>query len=90
MLEKTGLTETEVVTEVERYLVAPAQACAYKVGVIKILELRERARRELGQAFDIRDFHDTVLKNGSMPLSVLENVVDQYIAAASKSSEGSQ
>jgi len=81
MLEKTGLPETEVVTEIERYLVTPGKACAYKVGVIKILQLRERARRELGEAFDIKDFHDVLLQNGSMPLDVLEQIVDDYIAA---------
>lgn len=79
MLEKTGLPETEVVTEVERYIVMPAQACAYKVGMIKILELRNRAQRELGDAYDIRGFHDVMLKNGSVPLDILERIVDDYI-----------
>ena len=53
----------------------PSQACAYKVGMLKILELRERAKRQLGTKFDLRDFHDTVLKNGAMPLETLEQVV---------------
>lgn len=80
MLEKTGLPETEVITEVERYMVLPGRACAYKVGMIKILELRNRAQHELGDAYDIRDFHDALLKNGSVPLHILERIVDDYIA----------
>jgi uncharacterized protein (DUF885 family) len=80
MVANTGMPEGEVVTEIERYLVMPGQALAYKVGMLKILELRERAKTSLGAKFDIREFHDAVLTNGSMPLSVLENVVDAYIA----------
>jgi uncharacterized protein (DUF885 family) len=80
MVANTGMPEGEVVTEIERYLVMPGQALAYKVGMLKILELRERAKNSLGAKFDIREFHDAVLTNGSMPLSVLENVVDAYIA----------
>lgn len=67
--------------EVERYLVMPGQACAYKLGELKIVELRERAQAELGSAFDIREFHNIILTNGSMPLTVLENQVDRYIEA---------
>jgi len=81
MLEKTGMPESEVVAEIERYMVQPGQACAYKVGLIKILELRERVRRELDEIFDIRDFHDVLLKNGSVPLDILERIVDDYIAS---------
>jgi uncharacterized protein (DUF885 family) len=80
MMANTGMPEGEVVTEIERYLVMPGQALAYKVGMLKILELRERAKTALGAKFDIREFHDAVLTNGSMPLSVLENVIDAYIA----------
>lgn len=76
----TGLAASDVEAEVERYIVMPGQACAYKTGMLKILELRQRAQRELGPAFDLRDFHDAVLKNGAMPLSVLERVVNEYIA----------
>lgn len=81
MLEHTGMGEDEVTAEIERYLVNPGQALAYKVGMLKILELREKARTELGDRFDIREFHDQVLKNGSMPLSILERVVGDYIAS---------
>jgi uncharacterized protein (DUF885 family) len=81
MSEHTGMGEDEVISDIERYLVNPGQALAYKVGMLKILELRERARTELGDKFNIREFHDQVLKNGSMPMSILERVIDEYIAA---------
>lgn len=80
MVANTGMAEAAVVTEIERYLVAPGQALAYKTGMLKILELRERAKAALGAKFDIREFHDEVLKNGAMPLAVLERVIDAYIA----------
>jgi len=80
MVEKTGMTETEVTTEIERYLVMPGQALAYKAGMLKILELREKAREKLGGAFDIRQFHNMVLTNGALPLAVLEQQVDSWIA----------
>jgi uncharacterized protein (DUF885 family) len=80
MLEKTGMSETDVVAEIERYLVMPGQALAYKVGMNKILELRERAKTELGPKFDIKAFHDVVLTGGSMPMALLEQRVDAWIA----------
>ncbi|MEP6809100.1 MAG: DUF885 domain-containing protein, partial [Chthoniobacterales bacterium] len=80
MLEHTGMGEKEVTSEIERYIVAPGQACAYKVGMLKIQELRKRAQTELGDKFDQRDFHDVVLKNGALPLEVLEQQVNEYIA----------
>lgn len=76
--------EAETVTEIERYIVDPGQALAYKVGMLKILELRERARNALGNRFDIREFHDQVLLNGALPLAVLERVIDDYIATRRK------
>lgn len=82
MLEKTGLPEADVVAEVERYLVMPGQALAYQMGMLKILELRERARSALGDKFSYGGFHDAILKNGALPLSLLEQVVDRYIARA--------
>jgi uncharacterized protein (DUF885 family) len=82
MLANTGMAESDVVAEIERYFVLPGQATAYKVGMMKILELRELARSELGDRFDIREFHNVVLTNGSMPLNTLEVLVRQYIEQA--------
>jgi len=79
MKDITGMSDTEVVTEIERYIVWPGQACSYKVGMLKILELRERAKKELGDKFDIRDFHSAVLDHGEPPLFIVENFVDQMI-----------
>ena len=77
----TGMALSDVTGEVERYIVMPGQACAYKVGMLKILELRERAKAQLGPRFDLRDFHYTVLQNGALPLEILEQGVNEYIAA---------
>jgi len=79
MRDKTGMGEKEVKSEIERYIVAPGQACAYKVGMLKIQELRSRAQQELGNKFDQREFHETLLKNGSLPLEILEEQVNDYI-----------
>lgn len=69
-----------IVAEVRRYLVLPGQATSYKIGMLKIMELRERAEDTLGQDFDIREFHDVVLGGGSLPLAILEQRVDNYLA----------
>ena len=79
MLDNTGMAESDVTSEIERYVVIPGQATAYKVGMMKILELRQKAMNRLGDRFDIRDFHDVVLKNGAVPLQILERLVDEYI-----------
>ena len=79
MRDKTGMGEKEVTAEIERYIVNPGQACAYKVGMLKIQELRTRAQTELGSKFDQREFHDVVLKNGALPLEILEEQVTAYI-----------
>jgi uncharacterized protein (DUF885 family) len=83
MLEKTGLPERDVVTEVERYIVAPGQACSYAIGYLKILALRQKTELVLGKNFNIKEFHDVVINNGSLPLFLLERVVDDYIDRAS-------
>jgi uncharacterized protein (DUF885 family) len=80
MLEKTGMAESDVTAEIERYFVAPGQALAYKTGMLKILELRERAKATLGPRFKLSEFHDEVLKHGSLPLSLLERVVNVWVA----------
>ncbi|WP_448551046.1 DUF885 domain-containing protein [Thalassotalea montiporae] len=79
MKANTGMAQSDVVSEIERYIVMPGQATAYKVGMMKILELREQAKEVLGDRFDLRDFHDVVLKNGAVPLDILERLVQQYI-----------
>ena len=65
----------------QRYFVMPGQATAYKIGMLKILELREKAKTELGEKFDIREFHDLVLGGGAVPLSTLELMVNDWIAS---------
>lgn len=81
MLANNPMTPEDATKEVERYIDHPGQALSYKIGMIRILELRERARNALGARFDIRDFHDVVLKNGAVALPILEELVDDYIAA---------
>ncbi len=76
----TSNSERDVFTETNRYIVWPGQACSYKVGMLKILELRERAKKELGPKFDLRAYHDLVLKNGALPLDLLEDNVNSWIA----------
>jgi len=80
MMENTGMSETDVTAEIERYFVSPGQALAYKAGMLKILELREKAKQALGADFTLGEFHDVVLTHGSLPLSLLERVVDDWIA----------
>ena len=80
MIANTGMAESDVIAEIERYFVMPGQATAYKVGMMKILDLRERAQSELGDKFDLRQFHNVLLTNGSVPLTILEELVNQYIA----------
>jgi uncharacterized protein (DUF885 family) len=82
MLANTGMAESDVVAEIERYIVMPGQATAYKVGMMKILDLRRKAMDALGDRFDLGEFHDVVLKNGAVPLDILERIVDDYIETA--------
>jgi uncharacterized protein (DUF885 family) len=77
--QNTPNSEGECVDAINRYIVMPSQATAYKIGMLKILELREKAKHELGTKFDIRQFHDVVLTNGALPLDVLEDLVNRWI-----------
>lgn len=81
MLANTAASATEVSREIDRYITWPAQALSYKIGELKIRELRARAEAELGSSFDIRRFHDTVVGNGSLPIAVLEETVADWISA---------
>ncbi|AWB67764.1 DUF885 domain-containing protein [Saccharobesus litoralis] len=78
-LANTPNAESDAIKMVERHIVMPSQATAYKIGMMKILELRESAKAKLGQKFDIRAFHDVVLKNGAIPLDELEKQVDNWV-----------
>jgi uncharacterized protein (DUF885 family) len=79
MLNNTGMAESDVTSEIERYIVLPGQATAYKVGMMKILEVRAKAQKALGDKFSLGEFHDVILKNGAVPLDIMERLVDQYI-----------
>ena len=78
-LDNSAITEAQARSEVRRYMVLPGQATSYKVGMLKIQELRRKAEEALGDKFDIRGFHDTILGGGAVPLNVLERMVDQWI-----------
>jgi uncharacterized protein (DUF885 family) len=79
LIKNTSNTQTDCTDSINRYIVMPSQATAYKVGMLKILELREQAKKTLGDKFDIRQFHEAVLGSGSVPLDVLEELVDRWI-----------
>jgi uncharacterized protein (DUF885 family) len=79
MIENTGEIRPVAEYEVARYIVVPGQATSYMVGMLKILELRQGAMDALGDAFEIKEFHDLVLGSGSVPLEILEQIVDTYI-----------
>lgn len=78
--KNTPNPEGDIVKAIERYIVMPSQATAYKIGMLKIQELRQKAKDKLGDRFDVRDFHEVVLTNGAVPLNILEELVDAWIA----------
>ena len=80
-VQNTPNVEADAVKMVERHIVMAGQATGYKIGMLKILELREKARAEMGEAFDIREYHDIVLTNGRLPLNILEDQIDKWIAS---------
>ncbi len=85
--DNTPNAESDAVKMVERHIVVPSQATAYKIGMNKILELREQAKKKLGDQFDIREFHDVVLTNGAVPLNVLEELVQDWITTKNSDSQ---
>jgi len=83
LMVNTPNPESDCLKAIERYIVMPGQATAYKIGMNKILDLREAAKDELGDKFDIRDFHDAILATGPVPLDIMEEQVDAYVARVS-------
>jgi uncharacterized protein (DUF885 family) len=77
--QNTPNAETDCIDSINRYIVMPSQATAYKIGMLRILGLREKAKKQLGAKFDLRQFHDVVLTNGPLPLDMLEHLVNEWI-----------
>jgi uncharacterized protein (DUF885 family) len=85
MIENTPNPEGDCSKEIDRYIVWPSQATGYKVGMVTILKLRKKCKKQLGDKFNIKEFHDVVLTNGPVPLNILENLVNEYISSKLKS-----
>ena len=80
--DNAAKTEQDIINEIDRYLIMPGQALAYKIGQLKILELKEKAKKELGESFSIKDFHSVILEQGSLPLDIVEERFDAYLLTA--------
>ena len=80
MVSKTGMTDEEVTREIERYSVWPGQATAYKTGQLAIIDIRANAEAELGDQFNLREFNEMILMNGAMPLNILRDVAEEWVA----------
>jgi uncharacterized protein (DUF885 family) len=80
-LDNEAASEESIISEIERYMATPGQALSYKIGQIKIRELRTRAEMQLDQKFDIREFHNQILNSGSLPLVLLEKKIEDWIKA---------
>ena len=81
MTENTALSEHNIEAEVDRYIAWPGQALAYKIGQLKFRELRSRAEKALGEKFDLRRFHDALLEDGALPLTLVEGKIDRWTAS---------
>jgi uncharacterized protein (DUF885 family) len=79
-LENEAESEASITTEIERYMAIPGQALSYKIGQLKIMQLRQKAKDKMGKKFDIKKFHEKVLESGVMPLALLESKIDAWIA----------
>jgi uncharacterized protein (DUF885 family) len=84
MMDNEAISEQNAVSEIERYMAIPGQALSYKIGQLKILELRKKASEALGNDFNIANFHDEVLKYGCLPLDVLETIINEWITRQKK------
>jgi uncharacterized protein (DUF885 family) len=81
-LDNEAESEASIISEIERYMAVPGQALSYKIGQLKIIELRKKAEKELGSKFDIKKYHQIVLESGVMPLALLEKKVNNWIKAS--------
>ena len=86
MVANSGLSLKNITTEVDRYINWPGQALAYKMGQLKMLELRKMSQKELGEKYDVREFHDVLLGSGALPMQVLEEKIKSYIKNKKKES----
>ena len=83
-LENAAKSELDIINEIDRYIVMPGQALAYKIGQMKFAALKEKAKKDLGVKFDVRKFHDLVLSEGAIPLNELDTLVENYIRLESE------